>query len=129
MFYDKYIALCKNKGVSRTKACVDCGISRTAWHKWESGATPNGTTIEKFSSYFGVPVDCLLGSETKKAPTPEGGRTAEGVLSKPVDKTLEALLACYNQLNFEGQEKLFGYASDLVASGRYLGKPRQETAG
>ena len=66
MFYDKFMKLCDQKGVSRTKACVDCGISRTAWHKWENGATPNGATINKFALYFDVSVGSLLEEETKK---------------------------------------------------------------
>ena len=65
MFYDRFVQLCNLKGVSRTKACVDCGVSRTAWHKWEDGATPNGVTINKFSIYFGVSVGYLLGEEKK----------------------------------------------------------------
>lgn len=66
MFYDRFIKLCDQKGVSRTKACVDCGISRTAWHKWENGATPNGATINKFAIYFDVPVGALLEEKAKK---------------------------------------------------------------
>lgn len=68
MFYDRFIELCNLKKVSRTKACMDCGISRTAWHKWESGATPNGATINKFATYFGVTVGYLMGEKTKKEP-------------------------------------------------------------
>lgn len=76
MFYDQFISLCSKKGVSRTKACTDCGISRTAWHKWEDGAVPNGTTINKIADYFGVSVDYLLtGEQTEKAPTSEGERS------------------------------------------------------
>ena len=74
MFYDRFIELCDLKKVSRTKACIDCGVSRTAWHKWEDGATPNGTTINKFAAYFGVSVSYLLGEESKKAPTDAGER-------------------------------------------------------
>lgn len=66
MFYDRFIKLCDQKGVSRTKACVDCGISRTAWHKWEDGATPNGATVNKFAAYFNVTVGYLLGKEEKE---------------------------------------------------------------
>lgn len=73
MFYDEFVKLCEIKGVSRTKACIDCGVSRTAWHKWEIGGTPNGTTINKFAAYFGVPVGQLLGEE-EKAPTQAGER-------------------------------------------------------
>ena len=72
MFYDKFVMLCKKQGVSRTKACIDCGVSRTAWHKWENGTVPNGTTINKLAKYFGISVGYLLGEE--KSPTPEGER-------------------------------------------------------
>lgn len=74
MFYDEFVALCAGKGVSRTKACTDCGVSRTAWHKWENGATPNGATLNKFAEYFGVSVSRLLGEHIEEAPTPEGER-------------------------------------------------------
>lgn len=74
MFYDEFVKLCNMKNVSRTKACMDCGVSRTAWHKWESGATPNGTTINKFAAYFGVSVAQLLGEENNIAPTEIGER-------------------------------------------------------
>lgn len=63
MFYDKFVELCNKKGVSRTKACVDCNVSRTAWRKWEEGATPNGTTLNAFADYFGVTRGHLLGAE------------------------------------------------------------------
>lgn len=75
MFYDEFTALCAEKGISRTKACVDCGVSRTAWHKWENGATPNGATVNKFAVYFGVSVSKLLGEDTKKAPAETGKRS------------------------------------------------------
>lgn len=68
MFYDRFIKLCDLKGVSRTKACLDCGISRTAWHKWEDGATPNGATINKFATYFDVTVGSMLDEEKEKSP-------------------------------------------------------------
>lgn len=74
MFYDRFAELCNQKKVSRTKACIDCGISRTAWHKWEDGATPNGITLNKFAAYFGVSVGYLLCEETEKAPTVSGER-------------------------------------------------------
>lgn len=66
MFYDSFISLCKKKGVSRTKACIDCGLSRTAWNKWQGGAVPNGETINRLADYFGVTTDRLLGTETEK---------------------------------------------------------------
>ena len=66
MFYEQFLLFCDANSVSRTKACVDCGISRTAWHKWEDGAVPNGATLNKLAGYFGVSVNELLGDQAQK---------------------------------------------------------------
>ena len=75
MFFDRFEDLCKQKGVSKQRACIDCGLSRTAWNKWKAGAIPNGDAVQSLADYFGVTTDYLLtGEETKKAPTQEGER-------------------------------------------------------
>ena len=88
MFYDNFVELCEKKGVSRTKACVDCNVSRTAWRKWEGGGTPNGTTLNAFAEYFGVTTDYLLtGEEKEKSPSKIG----EGRHHIPDEETLKLL--------------------------------------
>ena len=72
MFYDEFLRLCEKNGVSKTKACVDCGVSRTAWRKWADGAVPNGATLDKLAAYFSVSVDFLLGQEKEKPSTVSG---------------------------------------------------------
>lgn len=58
MFYDKFAALCREKGVTVTKALIEIGLSRSLGTKWKkTGATPNGKTLEQIAEYFGVPVD------------------------------------------------------------------------
>ena len=75
MFFDRFEDLCKQKGVSKQRACIDCGLSRTAWNKWKAGAIHNGDAVQSLADYFGVTTDYLLtGEETKKAPTQEGER-------------------------------------------------------
>lgn len=75
MFYDKFVFLCKERGVAPTRAALDIGLSKSAPIKWRTtGATPNGETLNKIAEYFSVSVSVLLGEETKKAPTPEGER-------------------------------------------------------
>ena len=75
MFFDRFEDLCKQKGVSKQRACIDCGLSRTSWNKWKAGAIPNGDAVQSLADYFGVTTDYLLtGEETKKAPTQEGER-------------------------------------------------------
>ena len=75
MFYDKFVFLCKEKGVAPTRAALDIGLSKSAPIKWRTtGATPNGETLNKIAEYFSVSVSVLLGEETKKAPTQDGER-------------------------------------------------------
>jgi transcriptional regulator with XRE-family HTH domain len=67
VFYDVYYLLCKNKGVSPTRAALEIGLSKshpTAWKK--RGITPNSDTLKKVANYFGVSVDYLLGDDQKE---------------------------------------------------------------
>lgn len=62
-FYKKVIALCKEKGVSRSKMADDIGISRSTPKEWENGGVkPRHDTIKKLSDYFGVPVSYFSNS-------------------------------------------------------------------
>lgn len=67
MFFDIFTDLCKEKGVSRTKAAEEIGLSNSITTKWKkTGATPGGDTLEKVATYFGVSIDRLLGKEEKE---------------------------------------------------------------
>lgn len=64
MFYDIYATLCKEKGLSPSKAAENISLNRTAVVKWKKGAVPSGSTLKKIADYFNVTVDYLMG-ETK----------------------------------------------------------------
>jgi len=104
VFYDQFVELCQKKGISRTKACIECGVSRTAWHKWQDGAIPNGTTLNKFADYFGVSVGFLLDAEQQEKPTPkdEDGpdpltERLNELLAQATDETKLAMIALLEQ--------------------------------
>ena len=70
MFYDLFCQLCKEKGVSVTRATVEMGLSRTIGSKWKrTGATPNGETLSRIADYFGVTTDFLLGGDAADVKT------------------------------------------------------------
>ena len=86
MFYDRFKALCDQRGISCNKAALDMGLSNatpTAWKK--RGLTPKADTLEVIANYFGVSVDCLLGKEEKQNPP------SELVLTERESRILEAL--------------------------------------
>lgn len=76
MFYDRFVALCKQKNMSPSAVTRELGLNNSISTAWKRGTIPNGNTLQKLADYFGVTVDYLLGNETKeKAPTEPGERT------------------------------------------------------
>lgn len=110
MFYDRFEALCQKKGVSKQKACIDCGLSRTAWNKWKAGAVPNGEALQAIADYFGVTTDYLLtGENTKNTPT----------LTKKDERDIEKRLA-------EVLADLEGNQDGLMFSGEAMDETTRE---
>lgn len=67
MFFDKFSSLCKEKGVSCSKAVENIGLNRTVVVKWKNGSIPSGSTLTKLATYFDVPVDYLLDKKDDNA--------------------------------------------------------------
>lgn len=67
MFYDRYLELCRLKGVKPTNACLEAGLSRGLAAKWKATKTkkPSADALEKLSAYFNMSIDDVLGLEPK----------------------------------------------------------------
>lgn len=67
MFYDNFLRICKEHGISPSRAAEACGINRSNVSNWKAnGYTPRSDVLNKIADYFGVSVDYLLGNEQKK---------------------------------------------------------------
>ena len=66
--YDRIISLCKLKGVTGSRMCLDLGLSKSTMSEMKAGRTKGLTTntAQKIASYFGVSVGYLLGEEEKE---------------------------------------------------------------
>lgn len=64
--YKRIEALCKQKGVSITQMCKNCGASRGSLGDLANNRIQSlsSSTIQKIASYFNVSTDLLLGNET-----------------------------------------------------------------
>ena len=67
MFFNRFKALCDERGVSVYRACTDIGLNRSAVAKWKAGGRPNGATAAKLAAYFGVTTDYLLEQSDARA--------------------------------------------------------------
>ena len=78
-FYNTVQSLCKSKGVSGSRMCLDLGLSKSTLSDIKSGRKKgvNAETAQKIASYFGVTVGYLLGEEEKEKPTAQGDGLTE----------------------------------------------------
>lgn len=61
MFWEKFLSLCNEKGVSPNGVCAELGLSNAVATKWKNGSAPRASTARKIADYFGVSVSYLLG--------------------------------------------------------------------
>lgn len=63
MFYDTFVFLCKQKGLSPSKAAIEAHISKSLVTKWKTNGTevPSPEVLKKLSAFFNVTPDYLLG--------------------------------------------------------------------
>ena len=73
MFYDKFLNLCSQKGVSATAACVNAGLSESAWKRWVDGGTPNSISMGKLCKYFGVSMQSMYDEKTTPSISEDDG--------------------------------------------------------
>lgn len=72
-FYNKYIRLCTEKGISPSAAAIEIGLRKSNVTYWKSNRNnPSDATLQKIADYFGVTVEYLKSEETKKDPATNG---------------------------------------------------------
>lgn len=74
-FYERISELCKERGTSRSRVCLDLGLSKSTLSDIKSGRKSgvSAENAQKFADYFGVTVGYLLGKE-EKTPTVTDGQ-------------------------------------------------------
>ena len=70
MFYDRFAYLCKERGLSVSRAATEAGISKSLVTKWKSNKVevPSPEVLTKLSKYFNIQISELLGESAESAP-------------------------------------------------------------
>lgn len=93
MFWENFLQLCNQHGMSPNAVAKNIGISSGAVTKWKNeGVTPRGVTLKKVADYFNVSVAYLLGKEDA-IPTDTTGFTVadqSNVKMVPIYETVSA---------------------------------------
>ena len=62
MFYDLFLDLCRQRGLSPAAAAREMGLSNATTTHWAHGSIPSSTSLSKIANYFGVSTDYLKGN-------------------------------------------------------------------
>ena len=78
MFYDRFAYLCKERGISVSRAATEAGISKSLVTKWKTNSVeiPSPEVLQKLSKYFSIPISGLLGEESSE-PTAERNKVSD----------------------------------------------------
>ena len=62
MFYDRFVALCTQRGETPSRAALNAGLSKAIVSKWKQNpnAFPSGPVAEKLANYFGISIPELI---------------------------------------------------------------------
>ena len=72
MFYDKFVQICNDRGISPSRAAIEAGLSKSTVTKWKNtpDAEPTGAALKKLSDYFHISIAELLDDNVQtKRPT------------------------------------------------------------
>lgn len=95
--YERIIELCKAKGVSGSRMCLDLGLSKSTLSDIKSGRKKgvSTATAQKIASYFGVSVEYLLsGKGIEMAPLFDGVGGVSSVWDQRTKDTSLNVLKC-----------------------------------
>lgn len=113
-FYAKVIALCRQKGVSRSKMADDIGLSRSTPKDWEKKhAAPHFATIKKIADYFGVPVS-FFSEDAEERPFFPSEEAALDNSRQPLGDIEKELLSICSRLNMKEKGALLLHAYALL---------------
>lgn len=105
MFYDKFVAICRDRGVTPTAVLRAIGVSPGSLSNWKIGSDPRMATKEKIAEYFNVSVKELMyyGEEDEKVAGDNKEKKSETNNDLELDKYSRALLELYQLLKQEIQ--------------------------
>lgn len=131
MFYDNFIALCKEKGVAPSAVAEEVGLNKSTVSYWKNGSQPKVDTIFKIADYFGVPAYRLMWADEEPIkftiPIQELqesiGRPLEAAVAVMANDRAEKILSAFDQLNDAGQAKAVERVEELTEIPKYQKSP------
>lgn len=122
-FKDVLLELRKNNRLTQDELSNVLHITKQALSHYERGTRyPKKEIMEAIADYFNVDMNYLSGRSmtTTALATPAANTPSPSTAATPaLSPDREELLANYDNLNEEGQQKVREYAADLIDSGKY----------
>ena len=119
MFYERLMALLKERGLSNKEFLAAIGMSKNQMTNWKNGVEPNFTTKHRIASYFGVTVEYLSGLDSDKEASLQRMRDQEDALLRMFRATTEEgrlrIIQAVMNICDEEEKKSTAEGSDFIA--------------
>lgn len=112
MLYERITLLCKERGISKRKLSIECGMDPSAISKWKA-ATPNSDNLRKVADYFGVSVDWLTGASDERSAAPFYVKDDAATKSEKMLEKQRMLMESVAKLSEEQMDALIAVATQL----------------
>ncbi len=116
--YERITELCKEKNVSRSRMCLDLGLSKSTMSNMKNGrqAGISTETAQKIASYFNVSVGCLLGEEELNQETEKKNDTlSDIILTLRMDSELLDIVENITKLDADKRNVLKSFLSTFLS--------------
>lgn len=131
MIHDKIRELREKTGMSARKFADKFGLKYTTYYGYETGARePGSEFLIKFSQYFNVTVDYLLGIE-KSSNTTKTNLNYENAIDtvqQQYGKSAADALHLYTQLDVEDQGEIRGEMKQMLKQDKYANQEESKNA-
>lgn len=122
MFYPRFVQLCEQKDVKKTRALLDAGLPKSAAKYWEEAynkgidSKPTTQNAVKLANYFGVTVDYLLNGQKENALGSDAESEIEKALAQatPTQRELISSILDMNENQLLFVKELVDKAKKLV---------------
>lgn len=82
MFYEKFVSLCAEKGMSKQSVCAACGLSSSAWVRWSTGSIPSAVSLKKLCDYLGVTTASMIDDSSEPVHIKSGDDARQEVFDR-----------------------------------------------
>lgn len=106
MFWDRFVTLCNQSGVTPTSVVSTVGISAGSVTAWKRGSQPRPDKVKAIADFFHVSPEYLLGQTDDRTPAEDGGAETADATPAGLTEQEQTLVRLFRETTEEGRVEM-----------------------